>query len=246
MKLYYLFRFGLLVVFMMISYTILKSFNHHTLNQTTVSKIEEHQIVNQTKSAVKLYYTVLIDPHLTATEVRIIHEALNEWQYTTNGIVMFRPIMGFNIPELKRMENDTIYKTIAIKPMEPSEPLVILVDSVINANGQIDAGIVGYFDHNNMTNQKYLTLYIVRNRVDSENEYRTIVIHELAHSWEMQHLKDTNTIMYPSENGSSNCITIIDLKYMCLLYKCDEEVMFPCYNSHHPLVCSNETFHTLY
>ena len=247
MNLYYILRFVLLLIFAVIFARILLSFHHAIpISPPPIKEHEEDVILIQPKITTELYYTVLIDPNFTSTEVRIIREALNEWQYTTNGFVSFRPIIGYVAPPLKRMKNDTIYKTIAVKPMLATAPLVILVDSVITGGGQVDAGIVGYFDHNNMTKQPYLTLYIVRERVDSEEEYRTIVLHEWCHAAEMQHLKDIGTILYPSEAGSSTCITIPDLKYMCSLYGCDAETMNPCYDPRHPLVCSDDTFHLLY
>lgn len=84
------------------------------------------------------------------------------------------------------------------------------------------------------------TIWIVQDRIEFEEEYLAIVMHELGHSLGLEHTTHEETLMYPMIDGSIMCITQYDLKGFCKIYGCDTEEMNFCYPRTEGPACLNE------
>lgn len=238
MKIYYLFRFTLLLLFIFITISAIRSFIPAKLSNDPIPAIIDHTETFPTsiqKEPIYITSVVLIDPVFSDLEVNTIKDALNKWVIATNGIVqIFYERCYYPTISVKLTRPNTNFSIIRIRPALENNQLVQLIDEVVQAP------IVGYADMGNISKQDILTVYIVNGRIDSIEEYSTVVQHEFAHATlKMLHLSD-HSIMAPGENYASPYITQTDLKYFCYLYNCDAEQL----HSYDPApMCSDTTFH---
>ena len=236
MKIYYFFRLLLLLVFIFTTIYTIRSFIPKTLSNDTPQPIIEHNetlLTTQSNEPIYIKSIVLIVPTFSKIEVDTIKDALDQWVYATKGIVNITYEVGY-YPNIKiRLNPNTLFNIIRIKPAQGTDPLIQRTDDLLQAP------IAGYADIDNETNQDIKTIYIVNGRIDSIEEYKTIVEHEYAHNLKMMHLRDYS-IMAPGADFASSCITLIDLKYFCYLYNCDPELLNPCDTSPS---CSSDIFH---
>jgi len=236
-KIYYLFRFTLLLIFIFIAFSMLKSLVPTKLSNDAVPAITEHTetlLTSFEREPIYITSVVLIDPTFSNIEIGIIKNALDQWVFATNGIVDINYQVGYYPNHSIRITRpNTLLKIIRIKQGKETNPLIQRIDALLGAP------IVGYADIENETNQDIITVYIMNERIDSIEEYSTVVQHEYAHIIGLLHLRDYS-IMAPGENYASTCITLIDLKYFCYLYGCNPELLNPCDRA--PL-CNNDTFH---
>jgi len=237
-KLYHLFRFILLLFFIFIAFLLIRSLIPAKLSNDPIPATIEHPqtlLTSIQKEPIYITSVVLIDPKFSDLEVRTIEDALDQWVIATNGIVQVFYERGYYPTiKIKLTRPNTNFSIIRIRPTLENDQLVKLIDEVVQAP------IVGYADIGNLSKQDILTVYIVNGRIDSIEEYKTIVEHEFAHATlKMLHLRDYS-IMAPGENYASSYITQTDLKYFCYLYNCDAEQL----HSYDPApLCSDTTFH---
>jgi hypothetical protein len=167
--------------------------------------------------------TLLIDPSLTPEEDFLIEQAANEWQVATNGIARFYVVYN-NDPyfSVEQSDRDTLLKVEKIVPIKETESITFFIDLILNND------TLGYSDENNMLRKSVNTIMIVRGRITSNEEYKTVVMHELAHSLFLIHSNHANTLMYPSAKYAANCITRKDLEQFCFIYNCNVDELKYC------------------
>lgn len=57
-----------------------------------------------------------------------------------------------------------------------------------------------------------------------------IVLHEVGHSFKIDHSLKENTIMYPTIDYCSSCVTVIDAQMYCNVHSCDYKDLNYCSN----------------
>lgn len=237
MKIYYLFRFILLLVFIFITLTLLQSLIPAKLSTDSIPAIIQHTetlLTSIEKEPIYIKSVVLIDPAFSDIEIGIIKNGLDQWGFATNGIVEISYQVGYYPTNSVRIiRPNTLLKIVRIKQGKENNPLIQRIDALLGAP------IVGYADTENETKQDIITIYIMNERLDSIEEYSSVVQHEFGHVINMLHLRDVS-LMAPGENYASYCITQADLRYFCYLYNCHDELLNPCDTAPS---CSNDTFH---
>jgi hypothetical protein len=167
--------------------------------------------------------TLLIDSSFTPEEDFLIEQAANEWQVATNGIARFYVVYNndpyFNVEQSNR---DTLLKVEKIIPIKETESITFFIDLILNND------TLGYSDETNMLKKSANTIMIVRGRIISNEEYKTVVMHEIGHSLFMIHSNFANTLMYPSAKYAADCITKKDLEQFCFLYGCNVDDLNYC------------------
>lgn len=154
---------------------------------------------------------VLVSPEFSEYEKGLIESALNEWSYSTKNLIHFIVLYNKDIFDIDMTENNIILP-IMMRPVDEDNIFVQFVDIII------DGEILGFYDK---TAAPVPNILIVRNRIYDDAEYKTVVMHEIGHSLGLAHLEDKYNLMYPSSKFGSDCITDLDLKSFCQVYKCD-------------------------
>jgi hypothetical protein len=151
--------------------------------------------------------TLILDPYFSEDEVFYITMAAWEWQRATHNIARF------NIVQMPTKEKFTQDSILVIK-VSPQFPEIIAME--LNSNKY---RILGYYS------ETLLISYIglVSDRLDNDN-YQATVAHELGHALGLEHntgLEGINTLMFPTQDLSSDYVTRKDVSQFCKLYKCN-------------------------
>lgn len=165
------------------------------------------------------HITLYIDRNFTEVEVDIIVGAALEWSKTTHHAVEYNIIL---LPTKDKIE---LKNSVFITKRSEDDPRIILMDLIG------DTQTLGIFEKRGV---KYIALVTARL---NEDNYKSVVLHELGHSLGLKHLDgnaNINTLMYPymsiiMEDGTiipagSDHITKKDLAQFCKLYRCDPSV----------------------
>jgi len=157
-----------------------------------------------------VHKTLYLERGISEDQMYHILQASMEWNEATNGQVIF---------DIKRLpqQNFVPLNAIIIFNVTPDYPDIILLDNFKNHS------TLGYF--NNDRGLNYIAL--VDQRI-TDNDYDTVVMHELGHSLGLEHPDSEDhpeigigTLMHSTIDTGSNHITDFDLKQFCHLYHCD-------------------------
>jgi predicted Zn-dependent protease len=82
-------------------------------------------------------------------------------------------------------------------------------------------GTIGYYDDRDIVP----AILIVSDRLDDKDEYRAVVMHELGHALDLQHMNGADGIgalMSPSMSTGSFHITDKDVAQYCKIHHCKD------------------------
>jgi len=168
-----------------------------------------------------IHTTIYIDSSFDDFEREAITEAALEWTVTTNHII------DYDIIQLPTNEEIDMDHSIIIYNATPDHPHVIALDS---SNKKTTLGL---YDKQTIIP----SILLVNQRINNE-DYKSVVMHELGHSLGLEHIKGTNgldTLMYPSRytmyqmnaghqeliKSGADHLTLKDGQQLCKLYHCD-------------------------
>lgn len=168
------------------------------------------------------HVTLYVDRNFSEAEVDIIVGAALEWSKATNHTVEYSIVL------LPTKEKPDLKNAVFITKRSVDDPRIILMDLIG------DTQTLGIFEKRGV---KYIALVTARL---NEDNYKSVVLHELGHSLGLKHLEgnaNINTLMYPymsiiMEDGTiipagSDHITKKDLAQFCKLYRCNPPVTKP-------------------
>ena len=165
--------------------------------------------------------TIILDPQLTNEEINAIRDATSEWEKATNKLWQFD--LTFDHYSEPFVDDRAIYLKTQIVPVNSDNEVINFVDILIQGQA------IGFYDEKNWSHTDPVSILMVRDRIDSQYKYKVVVEHEIAHSIGFEHIIDTHSLEYPGYDKSSRCVSQLDLKQFCLLYKCpDFERLHPC------------------
>lgn len=166
--------------------------------------------------------TVHIDKSMTQEQKDSVRSAIQEWQIAVRSIVTSNIVEDWSNEEEMigpTIENDEMICTrdVYVAGLKNSHSLVQIIDEKVDTKtGQV----LGYT--NSKCGSKWIALFVDRSE---KQKFRTVMLHEFGHLIGMQHLPIVGTIMYPSVDKGTNCITQIDLAQFCSMWKCRPEQM---------------------
>lgn len=220
-----------LSIFFILVHLFIVGTSHNVHHKMQTQHHSTFKINNTPRYAIEV---VQIDPEFTDHEKFLISEAALEWMHATNNIVKFIFVYDKNLDfKVKIDHKPVIFNIFHLQPIEEDHIIVEYLDSVL------PAPVIGFYDNIHIINSLFTTMFIVRVRISSDSEYKAVIMHEMGHSLGLAHSKIADTLMYPSVSGSSDCITMVDLKQFCEKYGCDAEQLNPCFRTEGP-VCSDE------
>lgn len=158
------------------------------------------------------HYNLYVSQDFDTDEVDMIEAAALEWQEKTNSIITYSIYFNWD-NKYESIPNK--YHSLAVVKLSKWGKRAHELD-IISGEKDKPATILGYFDNG----QKVNTIYLVYDRMLGLEYYRGTLEHELGHSIGLDHLKEENTLMYPSMDKGAKHITGSDLKQFCEIYSC--------------------------
>lgn len=172
-------------------------------------------------------YILHIDGRFTPQQRTIIFNAFVEWQTTMRNYVTFELAEPTWSPNEKEMtfrlnsHNECTNDVFIIKIKSDHPSIHMMEHSGIQQVGNT----LGYTSRT--CEAKFVALVV--DRISSTTMFRNVILHEVGHLCGLDHLGIPNeSIMYPSQDKSTRCITSLDAKYFCDLYGCDWRNMLFC------------------
>lgn len=153
------------------------------------------------------HHTLLIDRSFTREEASDITSAAYEWMKETNHRVIF------DIVYLPNTREKLTKDCILIVKVGPDYPDILIYD--LNNHNTV----LGLY----VNTQAIPTIELVSERMN-RTTFRMVALHELGHALGLDHnegLDGVNTLMYPTIDLGSDCITFTDLEKFCKLHHCD-------------------------
>jgi len=126
-----------------------------------------HSDILKIKYAPKYIVEVIqIDPAFTDQEKFLISQAALEWQNATNNIVKFVFMYDTNYNFKIRIEQrPTAINIFHLQPEDEDQFVVEYLDYLLKAK------VIGYYDEKDLLNPDMITMFVVRSRIQSEDEY---------------------------------------------------------------------------
>jgi hypothetical protein len=155
--------------------------------------------------------TLYVDRNFDTDQFISIVQAALRWNEATNHIINYN-VVRLPITNGKQIANPD--DSIIIDLVSPDLPDVIAIDT-LNENTTL-----GYYKEHEVIPM----IGIINERIDDNNMFEQVILHELGHSVGLKHnegLAGINTLMYPSVNLASDYITQEEIINFCKLYSCD-------------------------
>jgi Matrixin len=170
------------------------------------AKISTPILAPQSTSSLPIHRTLYLERGIFEDQIYHVVEAAMEWNEVTNGDVVLDVKM---LPQPDLTPSDAII----VMNVTPDYPESILLD---NMNHYSTLAF-----YNNEVGLSYIAFIYER---ITDNDYNTVIMHEIGHALGLEHIKGIDgigTLMYPNIELGSDHITMDDLKQFCQLYHCD-------------------------
>lgn len=155
---------------------------------------------------------VYIDDSFNDWQVKLIKEAMVEWEQKTHHQVLFINYTGFNI-KAKHLNLEGNSNNLLIKKVSKDDAEVREIEKDRNTI------IIGFYNGTSAIHT-ILLIYDRGAMLYDPDYFRSTAIHELGHAINIDHTKVENTIMYPTMDKSSNHLSPEDIRIFCKEYYC--------------------------
>lgn len=156
-----------------------------------------------------IHKILYIDSTFSESEIADITEAAIAWTTKTHYIAQFDVV---TLPTDKKID---LSKALFVLKVTPGYPEVVLLD------GFNHDSTLGYYHDKGAA--PYVGL--ISARIEG-SDYKAVVLHELGHALGLKHatnLEDMGTLMYPTIDYGSDCITHKDMEQFCSIYHCNAD-----------------------
>lgn len=155
---------------------------------------------------------IYVDDQFSMSEIEIIRDAAKEWAFATHNKVQFTFFYFHHIPN--REIASEIPFNIMIK-IHSTDQFVFKMDMEDKHN------ILGFYRF--IGGNFYIGL--VFDRIINEQQFRSVVMHELGHSLGINHNNSEPAIMNSATGEEYKCLTKLDMDLFCDAYSCKSEDM---------------------
>lgn len=191
--------------------------------------VEEPPIAMKAPRPKNVRMYIAVDADFTDDEKDLIIEGAEMWQEATNNTVEFTFLYSY-IPNFKfEHDPDTVVLPVIMRHLDEDNYFTQYIDLILEGE------ILGYYKRD----EAIPTIYIVRTRISSFNEYILVAAHEFSHAMQIGHVYTKGALMYPNIRYVDGCITQYDVGVFCDIYHCNIDDMNPCVIEEQ-LVCPNE------
>lgn len=207
-----------------------------TLVVGTVSATEKPKVEEKHEHSAIIDSRALIANDFSGMESKPIVAAFYEWMKETKGDILIFPPVSADAEYFKKMyltddgdfipsDNIQLDMSIVSAGLDPwgddcSQTFYILrttsESSIVRAIDSTKDGSTLAFTYPGCF---YKFIFVVADRISSEEEMKTVMIHELGHMWGLpDNQKGENSIMNGMYNNMSKCITKEDMKELYELH----------------------------
>lgn len=177
---------------------------------------------------------IYIDSKFSSIERQLIVEGLREWERATDHMIVFnihnvRWTSGVDYYTVPQPDSDGVIectRDIHIVRVLSYDKVVVDISEQIKKEEHLkEFNLAGYA---NSTCQVKNVL-LVADRVQNEEEYVSLTIHEIGHMLGLKHIRIGKTsAMVQGLQHSAPCVTKLDIQQFCNGWGCDESKMSPC------------------
>ncbi len=169
--------------------------------------------------------TVYVDDRFTSTEMKWIRESADQWKTATGNRVEYR-IQVVNKDLMIPLDKSSEYscpdtsvtgQVTYLWKAFATDPIVVKLEAERNKN---DGSRVAGFA-NGACDSDITWIYMVINFAKGEEEFKNTLVHEIGHTLGLGHVDiEYGSVMYPTIDRSSKCITEIDIDNFCNEWDC--------------------------
>jgi len=165
--------------------------------------------------ATSVHKTLYIDKAFLIEEIEIIQSAILEWERCTNKIATFTIKENFDSKNYSIIkENDAV---VFLKFNE-NNLMIKYLDSYHKNH------LLGFYRKNSPA----ALIGLIPERVSNKEYYRSLVLHEIGHAMNMDHIDKEYSIMYPLIDRNSIKLGEDDLYEFCKIYNCKVDILQSC------------------
>jgi hypothetical protein len=179
-----------------------------------------------TVNSQRIHRKVFFEPALTKEEVDATLDAMQDWVDNTHGLISFEFPTGPAPDGVLHWKgagcNDSMYILVTTS----DTPLVRDYEAQKRKSGDLPSTQETLaFTTNDC---EVHTTTIIRDRIEGRNELYRVMLHEMGHQWGIDHVKDGESMMRPSMDDASVCLTKKDMELFCDLHDCEADKMGYC------------------
>lgn len=175
-----------------------------------------NSLPQETMVRVDLHGDVSFDAH----ERQIIQKAADTWYDYSNHYAKFNIRYDLNFDDMQSLK-DNLNRNVLLRS-----------DSTMNiasmADKHVNGRVLSFVSHNPDFKFGPQRLYIIRDRIKSDEDFYQLALHELGHLLWVKHVDDSHSVMYVEHNKESSCLTKEDMKAFCQANGCNLEQMKWC------------------
>lgn len=171
----------------------------------------------QNNPQAKIQKSVHLDPEFSGFERKMIERSIGEWSLKTNGFVLWTfqdwPLYSPTSPLFPFMTENVCTKHLLVMRMNSSDQTIMDIEFAIGYT------IAGYARGNDELCGTE-TIFLVMDRINSLEELRLVVLHEIGHNLKLKHNTTDRSIMTP-RGWIVNGIMSKDFENFCKIWNCD-------------------------
>jgi hypothetical protein len=156
------------------------------------------------------HYDIYVPSNFDERDIRSMEYAANEWEEKTHHIVVFK---FFN-----HIDNSTITDrthSVFIMKANANNGVIKNMDKQLSElEPRLTLGLYN-------PNYRIPVIILVPDRIDDDESYQAVIMHEFGHAFGLGHNVQKETLMYETINDGSSHITKNDLIEFCRLYYCN-------------------------
>jgi hypothetical protein len=134
------------------------------------------------------------------------------WNDYSNGLASINLVFDLDFDDMKSFDL-AINQNTLVRSLSSS----VLIQNVDMIDG---ADVLGFVSHSRTNRLLPQRMYLVQDRLENDQRFFSVVLHEFGHMLWMNHVDTFGTLMYHSMYNSISCPTKLDMEEFCKANEC--------------------------